>query len=68
MWTGLAVLVPIVIALGVLIQRGALGTVLAAAKRARIISAERAERWSAKLVDVDRRIRELQTDRTAGTP
>jgi uncharacterized protein (TIRG00374 family) len=66
-WTGLAVLVPLVIALAVLIQRGALGTVLAGAKRARIISAERAERWSARLADVDRRIRELQTNRTAGT-
>jgi hypothetical protein len=66
-WTGLAVLVPLVIALGVLIQRGALGTVLAAANRVGILSAERAERWAARLTDVDRRIRELQTDRTAGT-
>jgi uncharacterized protein (TIRG00374 family) len=66
-WTGLAVLVPLVVGLGVLIQRGALGTVLAAGKRARLISAERAERWSTRLADVDRRIRELQTDRTAGT-
>ncbi|HEY5926335.1 MAG TPA: lysylphosphatidylglycerol synthase transmembrane domain-containing protein [Kofleriaceae bacterium] len=66
-WTGLAVLVPLVIAIGVLIQRGALGTVLAAAKRVRIVSPERAEKWSAKLAEVDRRIRELQADRTAGT-
>jgi uncharacterized protein (TIRG00374 family) len=66
-WTGLGVLVPLVIGLGIVIQRGALGTVLAGAKRMRILSAERAERWSARLVDVDRRIRELQTDRTSGT-
>jgi len=66
-WTGLAVLVPLVLALGVLIQRGALGTVLAAGKRAHILSAKRAESWKARLADVDRRIRELQADRTAGT-
>jgi hypothetical protein len=66
-WTGLALLVPLVVGLGVLIQRGALGTVLTAAKRARIVSAERADRWSVRLADVDRRIRELQTERTAGT-
>ncbi|HEY5952042.1 MAG TPA: lysylphosphatidylglycerol synthase transmembrane domain-containing protein [Kofleriaceae bacterium] len=66
-WTGLAVLVPLVIALGVLIQRGALGTVLATARRMHIVSPERAQRWTARLTDVDRRIRELQADRTAGT-
>jgi len=66
-WTGLGVLVPIVIALGVLIQRGALGTVLDGARRVRVLSAERAERWKTKLADVDRRIRELQADRSAGT-
>jgi len=66
-WIGLAVIVAIVIAIGVLIQRGALGTVLAAAQRARMLSAERAENWKTKLADVDRRIRELQADRSAGT-
>jgi len=66
-WIGLGLLVPIVIALGVLIQRGALGTLLGAARRARLLSAERAENWAARLADVDRRIRELQSDRTAGT-
>jgi hypothetical protein len=66
-WIGLAVLVPLVVAIGVLIQRGALGTVLAAAQRARLVSAERAEAWTAKLAGVDRRIRELQADRSAGT-
>jgi hypothetical protein len=66
-WTGLGLLVPIVIALGVLIQRGALGTVLASARRMRILSADRAERWTARLADVDRRIRELQSDRSEGT-
>jgi hypothetical protein len=66
-WTGLAVLIPLVVALGVLIQRGALGTVLASARRVGLLSPERAERWSAKLADVDRHIRELQSNRTAGT-
>lgn len=66
-WTGLGVLVPLVIGLGVLIQRGAIGTVLGTLRRVRILSAERAERWAARLADVDRHIRELQSDRTAGT-
>ena len=66
-WTGLAVLVPLVVALGILIQRGALATVLASAHRLHLLSAERAQRWSARLADVDRHIRELQSDRTSGT-
>jgi uncharacterized membrane protein YbhN (UPF0104 family) len=66
-WIGLAVLVPMVVALGVLVQRGALATVLASARTLRLLSAERAERWSARLLEVDRHIRELQSNRTAGT-
>jgi hypothetical protein len=66
-WIGLAVVVPLVIGLGVLIQRGALVTVLAAARGLRIISADRRERWSAKLLEVDRHVRELQSKRTPGT-
>ncbi len=66
-WIGLAVIVPLVVGLGVLIQRGALGTVLAAAQRLRIISVERRERWSTKLLEVDRHVRELQSKRTPGT-
>jgi hypothetical protein len=66
-WTGLAILLPLVVGLGVMIQRGAIGTVLATLRRMRILSAARAERWSARLQDVDRHIRELQSGRTAGT-
>lgn len=66
-WIGLAVLVPVVVALGVLVQRGALATVLASARKLRLLSAERAQRWSARLLEVDRHIRELQSGRTAGT-
>lgn len=66
-WTGLAVLVPLVVALGVLIQRGALASVLASARRLRLVSAERAERWSARMREVDGHIRELQSNRTRGT-
>jgi len=65
-WVGLAIVVPLVIALAVIIQRGALKTVLAAAKGLHIISAERREKWSAKLLEVDRHLSELQTNQSPG--
>jgi hypothetical protein len=66
-WIALAVVVVVIVALAIVIQRGAVGTVLATARGLRLLSAERAERWSAKLRDIDRHIRELQSDRTSGT-
>jgi len=66
-WVGLAVLVPVVVGIGVLIQRGAVATALAAAHGMRLISRERADRWTAKLADIDRHVRELQSDQTPGT-
>jgi hypothetical protein len=66
-WIGLAVLAPIVIGLAVLIHRGAIGTVLGAAAAVRLISHARADAWRARLADVDRHLRELHGDRTAGT-
>lgn len=66
-WGGLAVVVPLVIGLVVLIQRGAIGTLLAAAHGLGIISAARRERWSARLLEVDRHVRELQSKQTPGT-
>jgi uncharacterized protein (TIRG00374 family) len=55
------------IGLGVVIHRGAVSTVVGAMRRARFISAERSTKWKEKLVDVDRHIRELHTNRSAGT-
>ena len=66
-WIGLAVLIPLVIGLGVMIQRGAVGTVLSALHRMRILSAERAEKWKLRLAEIDKHIRELQANRTEGT-
>jgi uncharacterized membrane protein YbhN (UPF0104 family) len=66
-WLGLALLAPIVIGLGVLVHRGAIGTILDGARGIRVISRERAEKWKAKLADVDRHLRELHTDRSPGT-
>lgn len=64
---GFAVLIPLVIALGVLVQRGALSTLVGAVRRARWISAERAAAWKLRVQEVDRHIRELQTHRSHGT-
>jgi hypothetical protein len=64
---GLAVVVPLLIALSVLIHRGAVSTVVATLRRIRVVSPERAERWRSRLVDVDRHIRELHRNRSAGT-
>ena len=66
-WTALAILVPIVVALVIAIQRGALETILGTARRVHIVSNERAQRWHDKVMDVDRRIREVQSSPTAGT-
>ncbi len=66
-WVGLAVIIPLVIALGIVIQRGALQTVLGAAHRLRLIKSERRDAWTAKLIEVDRHLRELQSNRSPGT-
>jgi hypothetical protein len=66
-WVGLGVILALVAGLVILIQRGAMGTLFGALRRMRLLSAERAERWTAKLGDIDRHIRELQSHRTAGT-
>lgn len=64
---GLAVLVPAMVALGIVIHRGAVRTVVDLLERLRIVKAERATSWRARLVDVDRHIRELHQNRSAGT-
>ncbi len=64
---GLAVIVPGMIAIGVLIHRGAVSTVVGVLRRLRLIAPDRAERWRSRLVEVDRHIRELHQNRSAGT-
>jgi uncharacterized protein (TIRG00374 family) len=64
---GVAVIVPAVIAIGVMIQRGAIASLVGILRRFRLISAERAKSWKEKLGEVDKHIRELHKHRTAGT-
>lgn len=64
---GLAILVPLVVALGVLVHRGAVSTVVSLLRRTRIVSTARADDWRARAIEVDRHIRELQRNRSAGT-
>ena len=66
-WIGLAVLIPLVIGLGLLIHRGALGSVVSLARALRVVSAARAAQWKAKLVAIDRHLRELHSDQSPGT-
>jgi len=64
---GVAVLIPAMVALGFVIHRGAMRSLVDTVRRFRLISAERAKTWKEKLKDVDRHIRELHTDRSSGT-
>jgi uncharacterized membrane protein YbhN (UPF0104 family) len=64
---GMAVLIPAMIALGVVIHRGATRTVVDLLQRVRIIKKERADDWREKLKDTDKHIRELHKNRSAGT-
>lgn len=66
-WVGLGILVPLVIAIAIVIQRGAIDTVLGVAQRVGILSRERRESWAVRLREVDRQLRELQTNRSPGT-
>ncbi|HEY4178654.1 MAG TPA: lysylphosphatidylglycerol synthase transmembrane domain-containing protein [Kofleriaceae bacterium] len=64
---GVAVLVPLMVALGLVIHRGAVSTLVGTLRRVRLISNERAQDWKTRLGEVDKHIRELHRHRTAGT-
>lgn len=64
---GLGVLVPLMVALGVLVQRGALSTLTSLLRGVRMISKQRRDRWHKQLAEVDRHISELYRKRSAGT-
>lgn len=64
---GVAVLLPLMIMLGIVIQRGAVSTLVGTLNKTRIISKERATDWKERLKEVDKHIRELHAHRTAGT-
>jgi uncharacterized membrane protein YbhN (UPF0104 family) len=57
----------VMVALGFVIHRGAMRSLVGTLRRFRLISAERAKVWKEKLKDVDRHIKELHSDRTSGT-
>jgi hypothetical protein len=66
-WIGLGVVLVVVVGVAIVIRRGAVETLLGAARRLRVVSPERRERWAARLADVDRQLRELQSSRSPGT-
>jgi hypothetical protein len=63
---GLAVLVPLMVVLGMAIHRGAFSTVTAVLHRLHLISRERRERWTERLVALDRSLGELYQNRATG--
>lgn len=64
---GLAALVPLMVALGVIVQRGALSTITAMLRRVHLVSQARLDAWQDRLREVDRNINELHRNRSAGT-
>jgi uncharacterized membrane protein YbhN (UPF0104 family) len=64
---GLGVVIAVMVALGVIVQRGALSTLTGLLRRLHFISAARREDWKLRLREIDRHIRELHKDRSAGT-
>jgi len=64
---GLAILVPLMVALGVIVQRGALSTIAALLHRVHVVSQARLDAWHDRLREVDHHISELHRDRSAGT-
>lgn len=65
-WIGLGVIIVLVTALAVLVRRGAIETVVAGARGARLLSHARAQRWAAKIAEIDHQLRELHADTTPG--
>lgn len=63
---GLAILVSFVIALGVIVHRGALSTITGLLHRVHILSRVRLDAWQDRLGEVDRHICQLHRDRSAG--
>lgn len=66
-WIALGIVVVLVVALVVVIQRGATRTLLDSLRALGILSPARAERWATRLSDIDQQIRELQSRRGPGT-
>ncbi|HEX4450781.1 MAG TPA: lysylphosphatidylglycerol synthase transmembrane domain-containing protein [Kofleriaceae bacterium] len=66
-WIALAILIPIVIALGVIIHRGAIGIAANALRRVRILSAARVASWQKQIEGLDAHLKELHSGQSPGT-
>jgi hypothetical protein len=58
-WIAVAVLVVAALILAIVVKRGAIGTLIDGLGGSRVISAERATRWRARVADIDARVRSL---------
>jgi len=65
-WVGLALMIAFVIAVGVIVHRGAIHTAMSTLRRLHIISKERAESWTGKLAELDQNLKHLQSGRVPG--
>jgi uncharacterized membrane protein YbhN (UPF0104 family) len=65
-WAGLGLMVGLVIAVGVIVHRGAINTAMATLRGLHIISKERADRWHSKLAELDQNLQHLQSGRVPG--
>jgi hypothetical protein len=63
---GLAILISLVVALGVLVHRGALSTITAMLHRIHLLSAARLAAWQDRLHEVDRNLSALHKARSTG--
>ena len=64
-WIAAAILVAFAVTLAVIVRRGAVATLVDAAARLRMLSPARADRWRARIADIDRNVRELGKNRRA---
>lgn len=65
-WVGLGLMIAVVIAVGVIVHRGAIHTAMTTLRGLHIISKERAERWGGKLAELDQNLQHLQSGRVPG--
>jgi hypothetical protein len=65
-WIALAILVAVAVALAILVRRGALGVLVTALARIRVISAERSARWHAAVSSIDDRVQRIGQLRAPG--
>ena len=58
-WIATAILIGVFVGLLVVARRGAIGTLIGGAQRLRLVSAERGERWRAKIADIDPHVKQF---------